>query len=104
MQIWSWGATVLLLVLGYLLLVMIEPFVSPFVPPGLRKLEIGVLALVCLMPYLFWRVLFPAAIDLTVTKDSVCYEFRDPNYAAAFAHLNCESDNQHDANEVAQSL
>jgi hypothetical protein len=82
---------ILLLAVGFLMLLFVAPLILPLMPDRMRRLIVAGLALVCLLPYLLWKVLLPGAIDLTVTKTAVTYEFRSAEYAIEFATLNDKS-------------
>ena len=49
------------------------------------------IALVSLLPLVFWEIAYPPLFDMTAQSDYVDYEFRDANYAEAFATLNASS-------------
>lgn len=55
-----------------------------------RKLAIGGLCLVILIPWISWEVFFPRYFDTTASKKNVSYEFLSSNYATCFANLNTE--------------
>jgi hypothetical protein len=61
---------------------------SPQAPKLLRKVALIVGAVVGLLPYVYWVATHPAAFDVTLERDAVVYEFRDPLYAMEFAGLN----------------
>ena len=50
------------------------------------------LGLVCLAPYLLFRVFFPHSFDVTAYSASVDYEFRDEELASEFAMLNLNAE------------
>jgi hypothetical protein len=54
----------------------------------LKKWMVLVVALVCVLPVIFWELLFPGPIELTAYSATVDYEFRDSAYAHEFAALN----------------
>ena len=55
--------------------------------PIKRWLGLGI-ALLCMVPWFAWELIFPRPIDLTAYSDTVDYEFRDADYAQEFAELN----------------
>jgi hypothetical protein len=55
--------------------------------PFRRWVGLGV-ALLCMLPWFVWELVFPRPIDLTAFAHSVNYEFRDEDYAEEFAELN----------------
>ena len=55
--------------------------------PVKRWLALGI-ALLCMLPWFAWELVFPRPIDLTAYADRVVYEFRDEAYAQEFAELN----------------
>lgn len=90
LQVWRWGGMILLMAIAFALMLFVAPLVTPLVPDRMRRFAIIGLASICLLPYLFWRVFFPGAIDLTVTRTTVTYEFQSREYAIEFATLNHE--------------
>jgi hypothetical protein len=52
-----------------------------------RLAMLGILVVVCL-PYVIWRELFPAAVDITVTEGLMTFHFADEAYAQQFANEN----------------
>jgi hypothetical protein len=57
-------------------------------PRPLRKWIMLLAAIVVLAPFFVWELRNPPVFDLTAWPKSVDYEFRDPLYAAEFAHIN----------------
>jgi hypothetical protein len=53
-----------------------------------RKHLACAIVLVCCLPLIFWETFRPPAIDLTVGPNSIDYEFRNKQYAEAFAASN----------------
>ncbi|KAA5538019.1 hypothetical protein FYK55_27770 [Roseiconus nitratireducens] len=86
------GGLLLTLLVAGMFMTFVWPHVDDFVAHALRKWVALGLILICLTPYIFWEIVFPPAIDITAYKNSVDYEFRDPEYAFEFADLNADAD------------
>jgi len=55
---------------------------------GINKAITIAITLASCVPWFLWEVFVPRAIELTAFKDTVDYEFADPDFAAEFAELN----------------
>jgi hypothetical protein len=55
--------------------------------PLKRWLALGI-ALLCMVPWFAWELVFPRPVDLTAYSSTVTFEFRDEDYADDFASLN----------------
>ena len=53
-----------------------------------RKIAVGGLVLIGLIPYVAWEVIWPRIFDTTARDDTVDYEFASAAYASEFAALN----------------
>ncbi len=53
-----------------------------------RKIKGAGIVLLMLSPWIAFEVLFPRRFDITVTKDSISYEFTDEIFADEFAEIN----------------
>ena len=67
---------------------LIWPNVEGAVPLGLRKWAMMAIAIVCLLPQIFFEVFYAKPFDVTAYADSVDYEFTSKDYAVDFATLN----------------
>ena len=56
----------------------------------LQALDIFVEAF--LLPQIVYEIFFPDAFDVTAKRDSIDYEFRDPDLAQEFAELNSDAE------------
>jgi hypothetical protein len=54
----------------------------------LRRLIVLGVVLVGIVPLIAWQVLAPAAVDVTIGKATVTFEFRRADYATSFAQHN----------------
>ena len=55
--------------------------------PLKRWLALGI-ALLCMVPWFAWELVYPRPVDLTAYSSTVTFEFRDEDYADDFASLN----------------
>ena len=83
-RIFRWGDTFVVLIIAFLVMFLIWPFIDEMVARPLRKYVALGLTLVCAAPWFFWQVIFPPPIDITASKDSISYEFADEEYAIEF--------------------
>ena len=67
---------------------LVWPLVAGSVSRGLRNLAMMGLALICLAPLILYEAFFPHPFNITAYRESVDYEFRDPERAREFAELN----------------
>ena len=56
-----------------------------------RKLAVGGIVLLIIMPIIILEVIWPRIFDITTRKNSVDYEFSDSDYGLEFYKLNKEN-------------
>ena len=78
--VWNWLWVGIAVAVGFLVS-------GGFETPG-RYWVLALSVLVGVVPMSVWEVFNPPAFDLTATPKQVTFEFRDADYAEAFAELN----------------
>jgi hypothetical protein len=84
-----WGRQLITIVLVFAAIWLIYPQFKGW-SPFARKVVVGLLAILAIMPYILFEVFWPKFFDTTAGKSSIDYEFADSDYAVAFHRLNAE--------------
>jgi len=86
------GSLLLTLALIYVAFWHVWPLLKIEVARPLQKWIMLGIALVCLLPQIFYEVVFPHPFSITAFSNSVDDEFRDEELAIEFANLNADAD------------
>ena len=62
------------------------------IPRSLRRWAFLLSGVACLSPVFLWEMFWPPAFDMTATKKSITYEFKNMNTAQEFIQLNLDAD------------
>ena len=84
----AWLDKVVVIVIAMITVFFVWPAVQDSVPPQLHRWAKMGLAIACLLPAAFYRVMHVHAFEVTAYSKSIEYEFASPEYAEEFAELN----------------
>jgi hypothetical protein len=82
----SYGRDIIMILLAFLFVFAVMPSFDR--SDSFRKIKGAGIVLLMLSPWIAFEVLFPRRFDITVTKDSISYEFTDEIFADEFAEIN----------------
>jgi hypothetical protein len=82
-----WGRQVITIALIFAAIALIFPHFKEWSPLA-RKVIVGGLALLAVLPYFLFEAFWPRYFETTASKKSIDYEFADRDYAVEFYLLN----------------
>lgn len=91
MRVQKWGSAFMTLFLIAACIVFVFPHMEAIARPWRRWAMIGV-GLLCISPVIVWEIFWPPTFDITSTKKSISYEFKNRNQAFDFAERNDDAE------------
>ncbi len=85
-----WSRQIISFVVAMIAIFLITPYFSDW-SELTRKLAVGGIVLLIIMPIIILEVIWPRIFDITTRKNSVDYEFSDSDYGLEFYELNKEN-------------